>query len=448
MSLIIGHRIEKIGTEQNLIIYLDGRFTEFAVELDEKYSEGRQTLTQNVVTYIQTNVPNVAVKSVKVMMGSLLITSFAFGPVKTKAAETKTDPVFNETTTNYTVGSGDTLSGLAKKYNTTVNHIKELNGLISDTIYIGQTLKMPAGQQTMSQLATYQVVAGDSLSVIAKRFNTTVDALKQLNNLTSDTIYVGQTLQISGAPQSENNVATGSVTSYTVVAGDALSVIAKKFNTTVDHIKQLNNLTGDIIYVGQVLKVSGSETQNTTVNTTDYKVVSGDSLSVIAKRNGTTVDQIKQLNHLTSDVIYVGQILKIPTTGDSTQSQLEHDIVLKELVADTINYTGVPYKWGGESPSGFDCSGFVYFMFNKHGVDMPRTTSSSLFKMGTSISKADLQPGDLVFFDVNNSGGVSHVGFYIGNNNFISATSSKGIWTYSMDNSYWSKYYLGAKRVY
>ena len=79
---------------------------------------------------------------------------------------------------------------------------------------------------------------------------------------------------------------------------------------------------------------------------------------------------------------------------------------------------------------------------------MNRTTSRDLYNIGTPVDTAHLQPGDLVFFAVNEPGVISHVGIYIGNNQFISATSSKGIWTYSLGNSFWSQYYVGAHRVY
>src|SRR5690606_39972673 len=94
------------------------------------------------------------------------------------------------------------------------------------------------------------------------------------------------------------------------------------------------------------------------------------------------------------------------------------------------------------------CALPISFMHARHGIDIPRNTSAGYFTMGTPVAKANLEPGDLVFFAVNNTGRISHVGFYVGNNNFISATSSKGINVVSMDNSYWSKYYVGAKRVY
>lgn len=112
------------------------------------------------------------------------------------------------------------------------------------------------------------------------------------------------------------------------------------------------------------------------------------------------------------------------------------------IVKEALSLRGVPYQWGGESPSGFDCSGFVQYVFEKNGVTIPRTTGSQ-WADGTSISTP--QVGDLVFFHTYRST-ASHVGIYIGNNKFVDASSSHGVTISSMDNSYWKSRYLGAKR--
>lgn len=134
--------------------------------------------------------------------------------------------------------------------------------------------------------------------------------------------------------------------------------------------------------------------------------------------------------------------------GPITQSAIAHALVKHNLVADTYNYIGIPYQWGGSTPSGFDCSGFVYYMFKKFGVPAQRSASSDLYNSGYAVSRSYLQPGDLVFFDIGMDGVVSHVGFYVGGGKFISATNSAGIFIQSLDNSYWGPRYMGAKRVY
>ncbi|MBM6619177.1 LysM peptidoglycan-binding domain-containing protein [Bacillus suaedaesalsae] len=448
--MIMNHRIERDGT---ILLFLDPSLTEFAQELEHGEQGKKVTLQQSVMDYVRERVPNANGKVIKVMLGSIVVTTLAFGVNNTSEAEASTIDSIQSQQSVYTVQSGDTLSGIAKRFNTTVTDIKQLNNLTSDVIYIGQSLKMPLTTSTVT-ISTYTVQSGDSLSVIAKRFGTTVDQLKQINNLTSDTIFIGQSLKVSGtstvtpAPSPTQNTST-----YTVQSGDSLSVIARKFNTTVTNLKQLNGLTSDTIYVGQTLKVSG--TVSTPEATSSYTVKSGDTLSAIARSFGITTTELKQANNLTSDLIRVGQVLTIPSAGTATpapapsptQTQQTTEQRMQALLQDSKNYLGVRYVWGGESPSGFDCSGFVYFMFNKHGFDFPRQTSGDYYKMGTAVSKANLQPGDLVFFGVNTPGVVSHVGFYMGDGKYISATSSSGIAIVSMDNVYWSKYYMGAKRV-
>lgn len=115
------------------------------------------------------------------------------------------------------------------------------------------------------------------------------------------------------------------------------------------------------------------------------------------------------------------------------------------IIATAKQYIGVPYVWGGSSPSGFDCSGFVQYVFGKHGISLPRT-SREQYNVGTWVSKANLRPGDLVFYNTSGSG-VSHLGIYIGNGQFIHASTSKGVMISEMSNSYWSARYYGARRV-
>ncbi|TDQ36131.1 C40 family peptidase [Aureibacillus halotolerans] len=116
------------------------------------------------------------------------------------------------------------------------------------------------------------------------------------------------------------------------------------------------------------------------------------------------------------------------------------------IVSTAKNYIGTPYAYGGTSASGFDCSGYVLTVLGAHNVDLPRTTGGQ-FASGTAVSKADLQSGDLVFF--NTSGrGVSHSGIYIGNGQFIHSASSNGVSISDLnDPYYWGSRYIGARRV-
>lgn len=145
----------------------------------------------------------------------------------------------------YTVRPGDTLWNIAQRFNTTVDAIKILNNLNSDILRVGQILNIPAElEESATRILPYTVRYGDTLWSIAKRFNTNVEEIKRLNHLTTNMIYAGQTLMIP----------SGGVY-YIVRPGDTLWSIAQKFNTTVNSIKNMNGLNSNMIFVGQILKI-------------------------------------------------------------------------------------------------------------------------------------------------------------------------------------------------
>ena len=235
----------------------------------------------------------------------------------------------------YTVQKGDSLWSIASRYGISVNELRQANNLTSDTLSIGQVLIIPgvgSGNEGNDNITgpstTYTVVKGDSLWSIANRFGVTVQALRDANNLTSDVLSVGQVLTIPGVSGEEDNGEdedNGAVFYYTVERGDSLWSIARRFGVTVQEIRDANDLTSDTLSVGQSLIIPGisagddleDNEENDTVPTT-YTVASGDSLWSIANRFGVTVNELKSANGLTSNLLSVGQVLIIPTAGSST----------------------------------------------------------------------------------------------------------------------------------
>ncbi|MGN1323902.1 MAG: LysM peptidoglycan-binding domain-containing protein [Bacilli bacterium] len=203
-------------------------------------------------------------------------------------------------TDTYIVKSGDSLYKIANAYNTTVDELKSLNNLSSNILSIGQVLKVPkSASSEITSTIDYVVKSGDNLYAIARKYNTTVNEIKSLNNLGSDILSVGQILKIPTVTPSQEQKET-----YIVQSGDSLYSIARKFNTTVDELKRLNNLSSNLLSIGQVLVLPIESTGQTT-----YTVQAGDSLYSIARKFNTTVDNIKALNNLSSNLLNIGQIL-------------------------------------------------------------------------------------------------------------------------------------------
>lgn len=211
-------------------------------------------------------------------------------------------PSEKETTNKnvYTVQSGDTLYSIAKKYDVSVDAIKEANNLPNNTLTIGQILIIPTEE---TDYILYTVVAGDSLYAIARKYGLTMQELMEFNNLGSTLLSIGQVLKIPAAV--EETIPPVTETTYTVKSGDSLYSIAKKYNTTVSDLMTYNRLTSNLLSIGQVLKIP------TNTSEIAYTVKSGDTLYEIARKYNTTVDSIKNKNNLTSNTLSIGQVLKI-----------------------------------------------------------------------------------------------------------------------------------------
>ncbi len=224
----------------------------------------------------------------------------------------------------YTVRSGDSLYKIARKYNTTVDKIIDLNNLKTTNLSIGQVLRIPEtytkeDEMTIPNYINYTVKRGDTLYSIARNNNVSVDTILKDNALTSNILRVGQNLRIRTndstsavveecfgpdyTPPTMQNYIT-----YTVQRGDNLYNIANRYNTSVSAITSLNNLPNNNLSIGQVLRIPSS---SSTPSSTTYVVKSGDNLYSIARRFNTTVDSIKRKNNLTSNLLSIGQKLII-----------------------------------------------------------------------------------------------------------------------------------------
>lgn len=232
------------------------------------------------------------------------LTDYVEGVVKAIAdygGYTYIPPGMSTENNKYTVVKGDTLSKIANMFNTTVTELKKLNNLTSDLLQIGQVLFIPVTSITPTY-STYTVVKGDTLYGIARKYNITVDELKRLNNITSNNLYIGQQLKVPTVetPEAEDYEI------YTVVKGDSLWLISQKYDVPVDDLIEINDLETVNLQIGDKLKIPKKESKKT------YIVQKGDSLWSIAKDNNTSVEELKLLNNLTSNLLSIGQKLILP----------------------------------------------------------------------------------------------------------------------------------------
>ncbi|SPF52483.1 Cell wall-associated hydrolase, invasion-associated protein [Candidatus Desulfosporosinus infrequens] len=157
------------------------------------------------------------------------------------------------------------------------------------------------------------------------------------------------------------------------------------------------------------------------------------------------VDAFQGNDHLKVDgiagLLTQNALEKMQTPSVPSSSSTE----ISGIVSETKRLLGTAYLWGGTTPAGFDCSGFTQYVFASQGIELPRISRDQA-KIGTAVPYNNLQPGDLVFFSFTGNGTISHVGIYLGNSQFISATTHKGVTIYSFT-SYWLNAYIGAQRV-
>ena len=254
-----------------------------------------------------------------------------------------------QTTSNetYTVKSGDSLWKIATNHNMSVSQLKNLNKLSNDMIFVGQKLVVSEKKQSapsqnqnkpsqnqVTKPSTYTVKSGDSVWKIAHECGMSMNELVSLNGIKNNLIFPGQVLKVKAGAKAENvsksetsgsknqNAASnGSSSTYTVKSGDSVWKISHEHGMSMDELKSLNGLKDNLIIPGQVLKIKGTSSntkqkiktssKETAEAGATYVVKSGDSLWAVANKQGLTVAELKRINGLSSDTIYVGQRLKV-----------------------------------------------------------------------------------------------------------------------------------------
>ena len=255
---------------------------------------------------------------------------------------------------------------------------------------------------TSALAASHKVVKNDSLWAISKKYGVSISSLKKANSLSGNTIYVGQTLKIPSSSKTAAVKATAtSSTTYKVAKGDTLWSIAKKYGVSVSALQKANNLSSSLIYIGQSLKLASSLTSYTTNGVTKSTTTSSTTKSTTTKTKSSTSTSKTAVSQAPTS------IKRSSTTASSAN-----------ITAYALTFLGVPYVWGGTTPSGFDCSGYVQYVYNHFGINVGRTTYTQQYA-GTKISVASAQAGDLYFWG--SYGSAYHVAIALGGGQYVMA---------------------------
>ena len=320
---------------------------------------------------------------------------------------------------------------------------------------------------------THVVQKGDTLWQLSKKYSVSVAELKSINGLASDFLKINQPIKIAKtvtapatkpappAVKEPSKPSSKPVThTYTVASGDTLSKIAIKHNISLQTLMNLNGLTTHLIFPGQTLKVTSSSSQGPKEEVkpaqptqpapalTQYMVKKGDTLSKIAAQTKTSVSDLRKWNGLSGDYIFVGQVLMLQKNTaiapEVPAVQVPKDV--QKIISAAKNLLGKPYIWGGSTLTGFDCSGFIYYVLKQTGSQMGRYSTDGYYSRSYYVSTP--QPGDIVFFENTYRKGISHMGIYLGNDEFIHADSTLGVTISNINNAYYQKHFDGFKRFY
>ncbi len=244
---------------------------------------------------------------------------------------------------------------------------------------------------------------------------------------------------------------------YTVRRGDSLSSIAYRYSTTVADIAKANGIDSTKpIYAEQKLTipsdipVSGTHAR---ITRDDVKLVANEKRTVAALDKGAEVVFLGKKDGSYAVKLFDGRMGRVPTDalefipGSAETPSVDRQQFGRDITRTAYAYRGARYRRGGMSSRGFDCSGFVKYVYQTKGISLPRT-SYDMFRVGKPVAKSDLREGDLVFFANTYRRGISHVGMYVGNGEFIHASTTRGgVRVDQLDAAYFRNKYAGARRI-
>ncbi|MFN3921745.1 MAG: LysM peptidoglycan-binding domain-containing protein [Caldimicrobium sp.] len=441
-----------------------------------------------------------------------MLNSFSHLHAETKKSYTK------KTYTKKNIQKVSSPQRVSKKNLKTKNSFKKSTSLSKDKDVKAKYYTVKKEYTTLSEISgdlperkyiIHRVAPKETLYRISKKYQVSIDEIKKINEISEKNLKVGmelkipikgiQALELQGAPtqltQHKKDLEPFTVI-HTVKRGDTLKEIARKYNISVKELKKLNHLKSDKLKPGQKLIVKivqepQSHLQSKQLGNSNqevslfHEVKEGETLYRISLMYNVSLEELKRVNNLESNIISVGQRLKIPssrqlpekpfvlespkktleTKEENLKEKFEKNIFAKSKILTpsmlskeeemalrqkfielSKNLADARYKLGGEGNGYLDCSAFVKLIYEELGIKLPRS-SAQQFQVGVYVEENELIPGDLVFFRTNGNR-ISHVGIYLGDNRFIHISSSKKRLSIdSLNDPYFRKRYAGAKRV-
>ncbi len=288
---------------------------------------------------------------------------------------------------------------------------------------------------TANANTSHTVKKGDTLYNISKKFNVTESEIKKANSLKSNKLHIGMKLTIpeknslkanKNHSNEKSQTNTTEAKTYIVKKGDNIWRLAKKFNISAEELKDINELEGNSLKIGQKLYISKQADTSSTEDIIKAIQVNYERKTTPIITTSGRLEEMKEM--------YNSEDL-------STMSIKERLILFAKKLLD------IPYKFGGSNLLGLDCSAYVQKVYGIAGINLPRSAREQ-FNIGEPVHKDDLSIGDLVFFRTY-APFPSHVGIYLGNNLFIHAsTQSKKVVIDSLESPYFTKRFIGAKRLF
>ncbi|MCT3465994.1 LysM peptidoglycan-binding domain-containing protein [Lactobacillus delbrueckii subsp. bulgaricus] len=351
----------------------------------------------------------------KNLLMTTLATLSASGALLTTGASALAD--------SYTVVKNDTLWGLSKKYGVSVSDLKKANGVSGHLIYVGQKLQIPTKSTKATKTAktstststvdttstTHTVVKGDTLWSLAKKYGVSVSALMKANNLSSSTILIGQSLNLRAGMTTYgvNGVTIGS--SSTAASANTASSTSTTASSQAPKDKKTATKAKST-----TTNTSSNSNTSTSANTQSQSTASNSSASTTTNTNtvASNANTTSSTNTAASSSQAVSQA---PTASTSTTTA---SASASAITSYALTFLGVPYVWGGTTPSGFDCSGLVQYVYSHFGINLGRTTYTQQYA-GTKISVASAQAGDLYFWG--SYGSAYHVAIALGGGQYVMA---------------------------